>query len=208
MKKTFFLTLLLISFGVFSQNRFGQIAVTGGPTYSLLRGIHRVPFRDFDNKFDFTVGGQLNLDWAFLRRLSLGAGFTYQVHRLNIYDYQYQQNGQIFTENPTQTIYVSGGYGRVLIHPLQFFYFFDEKFDAYLGGQMHMIFFQTENNSGDPDFHQVSVGVNQVPGVVGGIRYYPTPFFGLYAEAGIPGPYTFSLGIAFRSAGRDRFFGK
>jgi hypothetical protein len=206
MKKLLLVLLLLSSLYSTSQNRFGQFAVTTGPSYSLFRGIHKIPFTDYDKNFKFTIGGQLHADWALLRRVSLGFGVCFQRHQLNIQDYSYELDGITYQESPTQTIDVSGYYVRGLIHILSVYDDTDEAVDLYWGVQQYQILYQTRNNSLDPDFPTTDIEARLIPGVVAGVRYYPTSWFGFHSEFAIPGPYFISMGLAFRLAGRDRFF--
>jgi len=205
MKAIFITSFLLISNTFYGQNHFNQWVLSGGTSYSFLRGIHKVPFRDYDKNFKFTVGGQFHADWGLIRRFSVGVGITHQRHHLTIQDYQYTLDNTVYTESPTQSVYVTGYYARVLIHLRALYESTGEEVDVYWGATQQFINYQSFNNSNDPNFHQFNQGIQSIPCAVGGIRYYPTDFFGVHAEASFPGMYTLSGGIAFRFKNEKRF---
>ena len=207
MKKIIVLTfLILLSITTIAQNKFGQTTITFGPSYSLFRGVHKVPFSDYEKHFRFTVGGQFHFDWAPLRRVSFGGGITHQRHQLEITNYQYTLNGLTITENPRQTIDVTGYYFRGLLHFKDVFESSLEEIDLYWGAQQYFLLYRSFSNSKDPDFFQVNESIQAIPGILGGIRYYPTENFGVHAEIAFPGPYSFSVGGAIRLGGRDKLF--
>ena len=200
---------ILISISVIAQNKFSQWTISAAPTYSVFRGVHKIPFSDYEKQFKFTVGGQLHADWGILRRISVGVGVTHHRHQLDISDYTYSSaEGLLYTEDVRQTIDVTGYYFRGLIHIKSVYDNSLEEIDLYWGVQQFAFLFRSFNNSTDPDFFTVNESLQSIPGIVAGVRYYPTEVFGFSAEAALPGPYTISIGAAIRLGGRDRFFSR
>ncbi len=198
MKKLFLSCLIFLSVTVYSQNHFNQWVISGGATYSLFKGIHKLPFSAYENNFKFTVGGQLNADWGLLRRFSIGIGMSHHRHHLNIYDYEYVIDGQTYTENPVQSIFTTSYNMRVLIHMRQVYENTDGKVDLYWGGLQQFIYIRNVSSSKDPNFYQLQHNFDAIPGVIGGVRYYPKENVGLHFEMAFPGPYTLAAGLAFR----------
>lgn len=188
------------------QNRFGEKTLSIGATQSFFRGIHKIKYRDYDPHFKFTTGAQLHGDFAILRRLSIGIGGTFHRHQLQVDNYSYTNGNQIIFEDFREQITVLSGYGRVLIHMKNIYDEQLEEIDVYWGGQLMFLQYYFQNNSTDPTLEKKSITAEEIMGVVGGIRYYPTDFFGIHAELAFPGAYTISVGAAFRFGGRDRFF--
>ncbi len=203
MKAILLSLLVLFCINGKTQNEFNQLVVSGGPTYSMLRGVHKAPFLDYEKNFDFTLGFQGHIDYGFLRRLSVGLGYTQHNHRLNIFDYQFDDDGQTVTEDPTQTIFVKDFYLRLLIHSLNVYD--DYGLDVYGGVQQHFMSYRTVTTSKDPEFFGYNGSFSTIPGVLVGIRYYPIDWLGIYAECAIPGAYTFSAGLVFKTPGRSKF---
>jgi hypothetical protein len=172
--------------------------ITGGATYNLFRGVHKLPFNDYEKDFKFTVGGQLTADWGIMRRLSFGLSYNHHRHQLNIYDYTYDLDGTTFVENPIQSIYSTSFNMRILLHMRQIYESTDGEVDLYWGGLQQFIFVRNVNSSNDPNFYEVSNNFDAIPGIVGGVRYYPTEHIGLHFEMALPSTYTFSAGLAFR----------
>lgn len=204
MKQLLYFILLCLSQTVYSQNQYGQFVVSGGTSYSALRGIHKLAFLKYDKNFDFTVGQQIHLDVALIRRFSVGFGYTHQKHVLNINEYQYFKGPEIITESTTQTTNVHAFYFRALFHHHNLFEDSGEMFDLYAGAQQNFMLFNTKHNSSDPDFPRSSDGTITIPSFLVGLRYFPIDQFGLYVEGAIPGAYTISLGLVFRNIGRNK----
>ncbi len=199
------LLMILAPFMAKSQNKYGQVTVQGGATYSAWRGIYKVPFKDYDTKFKFTLGGQASLDFALFRRLSVGFGFINQQQQLHISNYQYTSNGQTITENPTFVVSASALYIRGFFHHLELFENTDGKLDLYGGMHQNFIWWQSNHTSNDPNFFTLSENIPDLPSLVGGLRYYPTETIGVYIEGSFPGAYTVALGVSARFNGRDKF---
>lgn len=198
-KITFTLIFICWFLNVNSQNQSEQFIISGGATYSIFRGVNRIPFRDYETKFDFTIGQQLNFDFAVLRRLSFGLGLVHHKHKLNIYDYKYFKGPAIITENPTHTVSAYSANLRMLIHMKSIFDDTGEQLDVYWGGHSSFVYYSSSNNSTDPDFFTLNESIPNFIALVGGIRYYPIDQFGLHFETSLVGPYTCSAGIIFRS---------
>ena len=205
MKSWILVILLSISSLSFSQNRFGQFTISAAPTYSVWRGLHRLHFQNYQKHFKFTVGAQLHVDWALIRRLSIGIGSTFHRHHLVIDNYEYVAGNTAIKEVPTQSIDVWGVYFRGLWHFYNLYEDSAEEIDLYFGGQYTALNYRTFNNSGDPDFPTYNGWIDKLPVAVVGIRYYPTEWFGIGAEIAAPGPYFISMGANFRFGGRDKF---
>lgn len=208
MKHLLYIILLIVGQTAYSQNQYGQFVVSGGTSYSALRGIHKLVFLKYDKNFDFTLGQQIHLDVALIRRFSVGFGYTHQKHVLNIHDYQYFKGPQIITENAIQTTNVHAFYFRALVHHHNLFKDSDEMLDLYAGAQQNFMLFNTKHNSTDPDFPSSSDGTITIPSILVGLRYFPMDQFGIYVEGAIAGAYTVSLGLVFRNIGRDKPIGK
>jgi len=193
---------------MFTQNKFGQSTVQAGVSYSVWRGMHKIPFREYDTHFKFTVGKQAAFDAALLRRLSIGVGFTYHKHILVIDNYQYTVNDHIITENPEYTVRTGSVYFRGLLHHKDIFDDTNKRIDLYGGIQELYIMWDSSNTSNDPDFQDLHDTGFEIPSLVGGVRIYPTDFIGMYAECSIPGAYTIAFGISVRIGGRERFWNK
>ena len=189
-----------------AQNKFGGFNVSLGATQSMWRWVHKVPFKEYDTNWKFTVGSQLNVDLGILRRFSIGGGLIYHIHHLNIENYSYNLNGQTIQESPTQTIIAFGGYYRALIHMKSVYEDSDEQLDLYWGFGQQFMSYRTLNNSKDPNFYTDQEAPPNYYYAVAGIRYYPTEWFGVHGELAIPGPYTISLGATFRFGGTDELF--
>lgn len=182
-----------------SQNQSEQFIISGGATYSIFRGVNRIPFRDYETKFDFTLGQQINFDIAVFKRLSFGLGMVRHRHKLNIYDYKYFKGPAIITENPTHTVNAFALNVRMLIHMNSIFEDLGEQLDVYWGGHSSFVYYKSTNNSNDPDFFMLNEPIPNFIALVGGIRYFPIDQFGLHFETSLVGPYTCSAGIIFRS---------
>lgn len=203
-----FAIALLLSGISFGQNRFGQFAVDAGPSYNAWRGVHRFPFQSYDTKFAFTVGAHGTIDWAMVRQVSLGVGFSTQKQLLYVNNYQWSDANGTYVENVSQYIQSFSFCLRGLFHPLTVYEDSGEMLDLYFGVQQTWYSLNTWNTSQDPDFPQYDLLLGQVPAIVGGVRFMPTEFVGLYLEASLPGTYTVALGASFRFGGRDKFFGR
>lgn len=211
MKKSGFYTFILgltflFHYACFGQNEFGQKTITGGVSHSLFRGIHKIKYREYDPSFSWAPGFQLHADFAILRRFSAGFGGTFHRHRLNVNNYSYSIGSDFVTENFVETIDVFAGYGRCLIHIKEVYDSSIDEIDLYWGGQVMFISYQLSNTSTDPALMGDSFTLDEIYAAVAGVRYYPTENFGIQAEVALPGPYTLSIGAAFRFGGRDRFF--
>lgn len=198
MKSIFLVIAITVGTFSFGQNHFNQWVLSGGASYSFLRGIHKLPFKNYDKDFKFTVGGQFHADWGLIRRLSVGVGITHQRHHLTIQDYQYTIDNTVYTENPTQRVFATGFYMRALIHMRSLYEDSGDQLDVYWGAAQQFIVFQSFNNSSDPNFHQFDESLQAIPCFLTGVRYYPTDFLGVHAEAAFPGVYTLSAGIVYR----------
>lgn len=200
-------TLLLPLF-LFGQNRYGELTITGGTTYNMFREVYKLPFTKYENTFKFTVGQQLHLDYALVRRLSIGIGFTHQKQVLTIHNYEYFKGPAIITESPIQTTNTTSGYLRILFHLLPIYEDTDEMLDVYWGLAQHLTVYTSTNNSNDSNFYQFPSGAFIFYNVLAGVRFYPTAKIGVHFEASLPTSYTFSAGISFRVFGRDRLIRK
>ncbi|MFT5824123.1 MAG: hypothetical protein ACI8ZM_005389 [Crocinitomix sp.] len=198
MKKLYLISLIFLSSTIYAQNHFNQWVISGGVSYSLLKGIHKLPFSEYKNDFKFTVGGQANADWGLIRRLSFGLGVSHHRHHLNIYDYEYTIDGQTFIEDPIQSIFSTCYNLRVLIHMRKVYENSDEKIDLYWGGLQQFIYVRNISTSNDPNFYRLQQNLDAIPGIIGGVRYYPTDHIGMYFEMAFPGPNTISAGLAYR----------
>ena len=196
---------LVTSINVFCQNKFGQVTADGGATYSVWRGFHRIPFKNYNNKFKFTVGTQASVDWAFLRALSFGLGFNTHKHILEIKDYQYTLNNQTIIENPTYVVQANSVHFRALFHFKEIYDDTDEQLDVYFGLSQSYIWWNSRHTSKDPLFPSFNDNLSEIPAIIGGIRYFPLENFGIYAEASIPGTYSLALGVTARFGGRNKF---
>jgi hypothetical protein len=208
MLKRIFLSIFLLNFLqiAHSQNEFGEKTITIGATQSFLRGVHKIKYRDFDPHFQFTTGGQLHMDFALLRRFSIGFGGTFHRHQLQVDNYSYHNGTMVVFENFRERIDVFSGYGRALFHMKNLYDDQIKEVDLYWGGQMMFLSYHLKNNSTDPNLPDKTIYAEEIVGFVGGIRYYPTDSWGFHAEAAFPGAYTISIGAAFRFGARDRFF--
>lgn len=205
----YLLPLLLLFFGIsYGQNRYGQFVVDGGASYNAWRGVHRFPFQDYETSFDFKVGVHATLDWAPVRRISMGAGISTQDQLMRVYDYTWTDGNQTHVEDVAQHIQSFSFSFRGLIHPLKIYEGSGELVDVYFGAQHTLYSMKTSHTSLDPNFPQYSLELRNVPAIVGGVRYMPTEFVGMYVEASLPGTYTVAMGVSFRFAGRDTFFGR
>ncbi len=198
MRKLIVILLVTLPFISFGQNKFGQLNISAGATYNLFRGVHKIPFITYDKSYQFTMGQQIHADWALMRRISIGAGITHQRHDLNIYNYTYTAGGENITENPVQSISVTGLYARGLYHMHKVYKKTNKMVDLYWGAQLQFIFYKSRNTSNDPDFHKTNKSLGKIPSLVGGIRFYPLKKLGVHAEVAIPGSYTLSMGITYR----------
>lgn len=200
--------MILFSWQGNSQNKFGEWTISAGATQSIWRWYHKIPFREYETDWKFTVGTQLNVDWGVLRRFSLGAGSVYHVHHFTVEDYSYQLNGQTYYESPTQTVRAFGIYYRAMIHMLSIYENTSEEVDVYWGFGQQFMTYNTSNNSSDSNFYTDSESSPEYYAAMAGVRYYPTDWFGFYGEVAVPGPYSIAIGASFRFGGRDKFFRK
>lgn len=208
MKSLLFILFLATSTTISAQNQFGQTSLNVGGSYNAWRWIHKVPFKEYDKKFDFTVGTQAALDWGLFRRMSIGFGFCTQKHILRIANYTYNDGASTVTENPTQFIRTSSYSVRGLLHHLSFYESTNEKFDFYYGLAHNIMLVQTSNTSEDPNFPKYEEYIENIPSGIVGLRYFTSPNVGCFVEVAAPGPYTISLGVSGRFGGREKFFGR
>jgi len=203
----FSIVFLFVMFGIQSnaQNTYGQIAITAGASHSVLRGVHKIPFKKFENYFNPTAGYQFHLDYAFIKILSFGGGFTRQNHSLSIINYQYESNLNLLTENVIQNIEATSIYLRVLLHSKMIYSNSFNDIDLYYGIMFNQMHYKSTSSSSDPNFYKTPEEPFDVYSAVIGVRYYPIDKVGLFFETAFPGAYTFSGGITLRAFGRYNF---
>jgi hypothetical protein len=201
--KLIFFICYFASITASAQNKYGQLTVSASPTFSALRGAHKLNFIGYEKSFKFTLGQQLHLDYTVLRRVSFGLGYTHHKHVLYVKDYQYFSGPAIITENPTYIANINSVYFRFLLHHLNLFDDTDKEIDAYWGVQQSITWISSFDNSNDPNFPDNSGYLPQIPSLVVGIRYFPIPQFGIHIEAAIPATYTIAAGVVFKTQGRE-----
>lgn len=182
-------------FGSFAQNQFKQIVPAIGTSHNFYRVVHKIPYRDYENSFNYTPGIYGSFDWGLFKFFSFGGGFNWQSHILSVNDYQYTAtNNSVVVEDIQVRIRTSSVFLRALIH-----WGIDDNLDAYIGGQQTAHFVNRESSVDDPNFSgNNSFWEDYIAGVAG-IRYYPIEQFGLFIETAFPSTYTFSAGICFRN---------